>query len=87
MLLKSEYFDLHKKLKQRIKGKIYIGINHDIHTINIRGFKNIVYKMNLDDLENTFNTEDMANEIELKYREFILNRFFIRRGMKNNEEN
>ena len=78
-MVKHEYFELHKLLKERIKGSIYVGINKGEATVNITGFKGITYKLRLDDIRNNKSIKDMADEIERRYHGFIMSKFLIRR--------
>lgn len=77
-MLKPKYLELHKKLKERIKGRIYIGIENNTATVNINGFKGITYRFVINDNECS-NPEELANKIENRYRKFLLNKFFERR--------
>ena len=77
-MLKREYLELHKKLKERIKGRIYIGVENNEAMVNIKGFKGITYRFTIND-KDCRNTEDLANKIENRYRKFLLNKFFERR--------
>lgn len=74
--MRNEHFELHKALKERIKGKIFIGVKEDETLIEIVGFKSIVWKFGVKDISNI---EEVVNLVERKYHNFILNKFFNRR--------
>lgn len=78
-MLKREYFELHKELKNRIKGKIYIGVKGDVHTVNIRGYRNITFKTTIDKIVDIVKD---ADRLEREYHRFILDKFFVRRRKK-----
>jgi len=73
-MLRREYFELHKELKKRIKGKIFVGVRDGMVSVNIKGFRNITFKKTIKDATNVM---DVADLIERKYRKFILKKFFL----------
>lgn len=83
-MLKREYLELHKKLKERIKGQIYIGVNNKddrIMTVNIKGFKGTIYKHHIYSMSKDKDSiNHMANQIEFSYRNFVLSKFFNKEG-------
>ena len=78
-MIKNEYFELHKLLKERIKGSIYVGINKGEATVIIKAFKNITYRLRISDIRNNGSIKEMADEIERRYHGFIMSKFLIRR--------
>ena len=83
--MRNEHFELHRILKEKIKGKIFIGEKNGETTININGFKGTTWQLTIND---TDSVEEIANTVERKYRNFVLNRFFIRRlNSENNRWN
>ena len=78
---KINCLDLQKVLKERIRGKIFISMDHSSLCININPGKGIHYKRNINDISNKVNIEDIANEIEYGYRRFITDLYFIRKGI------
>lgn len=79
--MRNEHFELHKILKDRIKGKIFVGYKVKEVTINIVGFKGTTWQLTINDMNNV---EEMANLIERKYHNFVMNRFFVRRERNEN---
>lgn len=78
-MIKNEYFELHKLLKERIKGSIYVGINNGEATVIIKAFKNITYRLRISDIRNNGSIREMADEIERRYHGFIMSKFLVRR--------
>ena len=78
-MIKNEYFELHKLLKERIKGSIYVGINNGEATVIIKAFKNITYRLRIADIRNNGSIREMADEIERRYHGFIMSKFLVRR--------
>lgn len=78
-MLREEYFELHKLLKEVIKGSIYVGVKEGAATVIIKGFKGITYKLRLDEISNNSSVAAMADEIERRYHGFIMSKFLIRR--------
>lgn len=81
--MRNEHFELHKLLKEKIRGKIFIGEKKNEVTINIVGFKGITWTLTITDMKDV---EDTADMIERKYHNFILNKFFVRRDRFENKE-
>ena len=77
-MLRNEYFELHKLLKEVIKGSIYVGIKEGTATVIIKGFKGITYTLRLDEISNNSSIAAMADEIERRYHGFILSKFLVR---------
>ena len=78
-MLEREYLDLHRELKNRIKGKIYIGVHNGVHTVNITGFRNITFKTTIDKIVDIVKD---ADRLEREYHRFILDKFFVKRRKK-----
>lgn len=80
IMLKNEFFksmELHKILKERIRGRIFVTFDGSILNININPGKGIIYTRVINDISNRVNVQDLANEIEFDYRRFILKKYFI----------
>lgn len=80
-MLKNTYLaclDLQKILKERIKGRIFVSIEKDCLSVNINPGKGINYRRNVNDISYRLNIEDVANEIEYDYRNFITDIYFKR---------
>ena len=78
-MTRGEYLtcvNLHKALKDRIKGKIFTTINEGTLTVNINAVKGFYYTTNINNLAKHVNVEYMANDIMHGYRKFILEKFF-----------
>ena len=86
-MLKHEYLicmDIHKKLKEEVRGTVFAIIDTDtlvVHINGVRGinykyeYKNISYEMIGRDLRDY---DKIVNDILTKYKKFILNKFFGR---------
>lgn len=80
-MLREEYLTcltLHKKLKERIKGRIFITIQENTLIVNInagRGIKrHYRFKCDIKEVDEIY-VGDTAYRIERDYRKFINNRF------------
>lgn len=69
--------NLHKKLKDRIKGGIFISIDNDQMSININGSRGIKYRSFINDIPKYMDVDKYADSIEEDYRQFIYEKFFI----------
>lgn len=79
-MLREEYFELHKLLKEVIKGSVYVGVKENVATVIITGFKGITYKLRLEEISNKSSVAAMADEIERRYHGFILSKFLVKRS-------
>lgn len=76
--------NLHKKLKERIKGHIFISIDENrTLSVNIKGPHRLLYKCNIDDTSKSITEERLANEIEADYRSFVKEEFFVKKEVNN----
>lgn len=70
--------NLHKKLKERIKGGIFISIDNGQLSININGSRGIRYRSYINDLpRGKEQIQTYADSIERDYRSFINEKYFI----------
>jgi len=65
--------ELHKILKERIKGGIFVTISNGTLAINIRGGRGVNYTKNINDISTRI--ENIADEIEYDYRKFVISKF------------
>lgn len=79
-MLREEYFELHKLLKEVIKGSIYVGVKDNEAAVIIKAFKNITYRLRLDEISDKSSVAAMADEIERRYHGFILSKFLVKRS-------
>ena len=70
--------NLHKKLKERIKGGIFISIDNGQLGININGGRGIRYRSYINELpREKEQIQKFADSIEKDYRSFINEKYFI----------
>lgn len=70
--------NLHKKLKERIKGGIFISIVNGQLSININGGRGIRYRSYINDLpRGKEQIQTYADSIEKDYRSFINEKYFV----------
>lgn len=70
--------NLHKILKNKIKGGIFISITNEQLCININAGRGIHYKSYINNLPNNKNElQRYAKSIEYDYRKFINEKYFI----------
>lgn len=70
--------NLHRKLKERIKGGIFISIDNGQLSININGGREIRYRSYINDLpRGKEQIQTYADSIERDYRSFINEKYFI----------
>ena len=67
---------MQRLLKERIKGKIYVGLHNDIYIISIKNGADIEYRCNFDRREHIGSPEDMVNYVEKEYRKYIEEKYF-----------
>ena len=78
-MLKEEYLEcmnLHKKLKEKIKGSIFIKIENNILSIYIDTKKKVKYRKDIYNVSSKRDIDEIAEMIEGEYRGFINNKFF-----------
>ena len=68
---------LHKILKERIKGGIFISMDDGVLTVNINAGRGIRYRRNITEVPRDIDVEHLAEQITLDYKMFLNNRFFI----------
>lgn len=76
---KKDFFlcmDLHKILKEKIKGRIFISSYMGTLAIHINAGKGIKYYRNINEDLTRYNIERMADHIEYDYRKYIRSIFF-----------
>lgn len=69
--------NLHKILKNKIKGSVFISIENGQMSININGARGIKYRSYINELPGRNDIEKYADYIEKDYRNFINEKFFI----------
>ena len=69
--------NLHKKLKEKIKGCIYIEIKDNSLFINIKNH-GITFKKKINDISNAMDINKYVDSIKFEYWEFVRNEFFIK---------
>lgn len=70
--------NLHKKLKEKIKGGIFISIVNGQLSININGGRGIRYRSYINDLpRGKEQIQTYADSIEKDYRSFINEKYFV----------
>lgn len=70
--------NLHKKLKERIKGGIFISIVNGQLSININGGRGIRYRSYINELpRGKEQIQTYADSIEKDYRSFINEKYFV----------
>lgn len=75
---KHEFFkciELHKRLKEKVKGGVFIGMNNDTMTVSISGFRGIRYTKFYNNIPNWIDYDKVADELYHDYRRFILEKF------------
>lgn len=80
---KHEFFkcmELHKRLKEKVKAGIFIGINNSKMTVSITGFRGVRFVCYLDNVPDWIDYDKMVDDIVLKYRDFILKKFLTEKG-------
>lgn len=83
---KKEYLtcmELHKKLKEKIAGNIFITIENDTLILYINSFRGVRYKYEIrcisyEVIDGELNYEKIIRIIMDDYKEFIMNKFFRR---------
>ena len=69
--------NLHKKLKERIKGGIFISANREKLYVNINAGKGIKYRIAVNDIPDKNSIDKYANAIVDDYKAFINEKYFI----------
>lgn len=77
-MLRNEYLtcmELHKRLKGKIKGSIFIKIENGVINIFINAYRGVTYVKEFEVTED-LDIDILAQLIELEWREFIISKFF-----------
>ena len=70
--------NLHKRLKDKIKGRVFLSIENDNMTININAIKGIKYKSYINDVPKQISNYDFwAEQILDDYKKYIFETFFV----------
>lgn len=69
--------ELRERVKNRVKGGVFIGINRDSLTVTINGGRGIRYTRNINDIPYRIDYDKMTDEIVYDYKKFIINRFIF----------
>ena len=75
---KHEFFkciELHKRLKEKVKGGVFIGIKNGTMTVSISGFRRVRYTKFYNNLPDWIDYDKVADELYYDYRKFILEKF------------
>lgn len=75
---KHEFFkcmELHKRLKEKVKAGIFIGINNKTMTISISGFRGVRFVKYINDIPEWIDYDKLVDDIVYEYRRFILDKF------------
>ncbi len=78
-MLKEEYItcmNLHKELKSKIRGRVFINIKDNTLVIYINDKKGIKFKREIKIASLSINVKHMASKIINDYRGYIINRYF-----------
>lgn len=77
-MLKCDYLtmcmDLQKKLKERLKERIVVGMNDKVLTVSINDGKGMTFKYNTILFRKELNMNNLANDIIDDYDRFVMNR-------------
>ena len=79
---KHEFFkciELHKRLKEKVKGGVFIGMNNGTMTVSISGFRGVRYTKFYNNLPDWIDYDKVSDEIAYDYRKFILDKFLNRK--------
>lgn len=66
---------IREKLKEKIKAKIFIGLNNNTMTINITGFRGVSFVKYINDISDWIDFNKIVDDIVYEYRRFILDKF------------
>lgn len=75
---KHEFFkcmEIHKRLKEKVKAGIFIGINNGQMTISITGFRGVRFVKYINNISDWIDFDKIVDEIVYEYRKFILDKF------------
>lgn len=75
---KHEFFkcmEIHKRLKEKVKAGIFIGMNNGQMTISITGFRGVRFVKYINDISDWIDFDKIVDEIVYEYRKFILDKF------------
>ena len=75
---KHEFFkcmEIHKRLKEKVKAGIFIGLNNGTMTISITGFRGVRFVKYINDISDWIDFDNIVDSIVYEYRKFILDKF------------
>lgn len=75
---KHEFFkcmEIHKRLKEKVKAGIFIGLNNGTMTISITGFRGVRFVKYINDISDWIDFDNIVDNIVYEYRKFILDKF------------
>lgn len=75
---KHEFFkcmEIHKRLKEKVKAGIFIGLNNGQMTISITGFRGVRFVKYINDISDWIDFDKIVDDIVYEYRKFILDKF------------
>lgn len=81
---KQDFFkcmEIHKRLKEKVKAGIFIGINGKTMSISITGFRGVRFITYLDDISGWLDYDKIVEDILYKYEDFLLEKFFTKGGL------
>jgi hypothetical protein len=76
----NKCMELHKRLKNKIKGGIFISISNGTLTVHINAHRGIKYTRYINDLDYRINIDKLVDEIEYDYRKYIKSKFLYEEG-------
>ena len=71
---------LQKKLKENIKGNIFVGSQDNLITISINAGHGITYEHKIVDMSKTFEIDKVVNIVTYDYHRYIIDKFFVLGG-------
>lgn len=81
---KQDFFkcmEIHKRLKEKVKAGIFIGVNGKTMSISITGFRGVRFITYLDDISGWLDYDKIVEDILYKYEDFLLEKFFTKGGL------
>ena len=70
--------NLHKMLKNKFKGKIFITIQDGTLTVNINSGRGIFFRHTVNNIDTYLDLNKLVDDIEYEYRKFLNDVFFIK---------